>query len=185
VNDVSGLEWDTAMADTVASTGCGLVMMHTRGRPQEWRSQPRLDLPEVLPLVFAGLCDRLVSAEAAGVESDRILADPGFGFGKIDAENMALLAGLWRLHQLGRPLLVGLSRKGFLGKAVSAVQNADLPPADARRVATVAGNVAAILAGAHVLRVHELQAAREAAAVADALLDAENPFPHRASGLET
>lgn len=182
VNDVSGFEWDTGMARTVAEAGCGVVLMHTRGRPSQWRTQPRLSPAQVVPLVFSGLCERLTMAEAAGVASDRILADPGFGFGKIDAENMVLLAGLSRLHELGRPLLVGLSRKKFLGQVVRHVQNTEGSAAETRRVATIAGNVAAILAGAHILRVHELQAAREAAAVADALLEAEVPVLQKAVG---
>ena len=182
VNDVSGFEWDTGMARTVAETGCGVVLMHTRGRPSQWKTQSRLSPAQVVPLVFSGLCERLTSAEAAGVASERILADPGFGFGKIDRENIVLLAGLRRLHELGRPLLVGLSRKGFLGHLVRPVQGAEGPASETRRVATIAGNVAAILAGAHILRVHDLQAAREAAAVADALLEAEAPILQKAVG---
>ena len=143
--------------------------------------------------MFAGLIEGLALAEAAGVASDAIVLDPGFGFGKRGAENFVLLAHLGVLHQLGRALLVGLSRKGFLGDAVKGVQRtgglaaglaADVAPAPAaslaagpaasaalqRGPATLAGNVAAILAGAHVLRVHDLQSAREAAAVADAVL---------------
>jgi len=184
INDVSGLEWDTDMARTVAETGCGLILMHTRGRPTQWKLQTRLPASKVLPIVFSGLCERLSLAEASGLSSERILIDPGFGFGKIDNENMVLLAGLGRLHELGRPLLVGLSRKGFLGKAVRSVQKADLPVIEARRAATLAANVAAILAGAHVLRVHELQPAREAAAVADALLEAEEPTLKKVVGFD-
>jgi dihydropteroate synthase len=184
INDVSGLEWDTDMARTVAATGCGLVLMHTRGRPMQWRLQTRLPASKVLPIVFSGLCERLALAEASGLSSERILIDPGFGFGKIDNENMVLLAGLGRLHELGRPLLVGLSRKGFLGKTVRSVQSAELAIAEARSVATIAANVAAILAGVHMLRVHDLQSAREAAAVADALLDAEEPTLKKAVGFD-
>jgi dihydropteroate synthase len=170
VNDVSGLTWDQAMASAIASTGCGLVLMHTRGRPAEWAVQQRLAPSEVLPTVFAGLMQQLALAEAAGIPDEKIVADPGFGFGKRGAENWALLAGLARLHELGRPLLAGISRKSFLGDAVGSVQPEKLGAADARRVASVAAGVAAILAGAHILRVHDLQAAREAAAVADAIL---------------
>jgi dihydropteroate synthase len=184
INDVSGLEWDTDMARVIAETGCGLVLMHTRGRPTQWRLQTRLPASKVLPIVFSGLCERLALAEASGLSSERILIDPGFGFGKIDNENMVLLAGLGRLHELGRPLLVGLSRKGFLGKAVRSVQKTELPVAEARRIASLAANVAAILAGVHVLRVHDLQSAREAAAVADALLDAEEPTLKKAVGFD-
>src|ERR1700722_4783567 len=122
VNDASGLTWDQAMAAAIASTGCGVVLMHTRGRPQEWAVQTRLAPSEVLPTVFAGLMQQLALAEAAGIPDEKIVADPGFGFGKRGAENWELLAGLARLHELGRPLLAGVSRKGFLGDVVSAVQ---------------------------------------------------------------
>jgi dihydropteroate synthase len=170
INDVSGLMWDEAMAEVIAQTGCGLVLMHARGRPTDWKSQPRLEGNEVVPTVFAGLIEQMMQAEALGISAERIVVDPGFGFGKRGTENFALLAGLRRLRELGRPLLIGLSRKGFLGDAVRPVQAKQAESASARRVATEAGNVAAVLAGAHVLRVHDLQPAREAAAVADAVL---------------
>jgi dihydropteroate synthase len=172
INDVSGLTWDHAMADVVAQSGCGLVLMHARGRSGEWKSLPALDSSVVVPVVFAGLCEQLAQAEAVGIRTERIVVDPGFGFGKRGAENFALLAGLGRLRELGRPLLIGLSRKGFLGEAVKPVQGKDPDLGEARRMATVAANVAAILAGAHVLRVHDLHATREAAAVSDAVLNA-------------
>ena len=173
VNDVSGLQWDGAMAEAVAETGCGLVLMHTRGRPPEWRNMPALGREAMLRHVFGGLVEGLALAEMRGIRSESIVLDPGFSFGKTGAENFALLGDLDMLHQLGRPLLVGLSRKGFLGEAVRAVlppDRASAPPSVTRREATLAGNVAAILAGAHVVRVHDLQATREAAAVADAVL---------------
>ena len=173
INDVSGLTWDEAMADVVAQTGCGLVLMHARGRPGDWQSQPAIDAGQVVPLIFAGLCEQMVEAEAAGIGTERIVVDPGFGFGKRGAENFALLAGLRRLHELGRPLLIGLSRKGFLGEVVEPLQAKGLNLLQARRIATEAANVAAILGGVHVLRVHDLQTAREAAAVADAVLNAD------------
>jgi dihydropteroate synthase len=173
VNDVSGLTWDPSMSNAVAQCGCGLVLMHARGRSAEWQTLPGLDGEEVVPLVFAGLCEQLAQAEAAGIRTERIVLDPGFGFGKRGAENFALLARLGRLRELGRPLLVGLSRKGFLGDAVKPFQQKELALSEARRIATAAANVAAILAGAHVVRVHDLQAAQEAAAIADAVLNAE------------
>lgn len=175
INDVSGLTWDRAMAGIVAQSGCGLVLMHARGRSGEWQTLPGLDSDAVVPIVFAGLCEQLAHAEAAEIRTERIVLDPGFGFGKRGAENFALLARLGRLRELGRPLLVGLSRKGFLGEAVKHLHHKDKALAEARRVATTAANVTAILAGAHVLRVHDLQPAREAAAVADAVLNAVNP----------
>lgn len=172
INDVSGLTWDRAMAGSVARSGCGLVLMHARGRSDEWRSLPGLEGEAVVPLVFAGLCEQLAQAEAAGIKTERIVVDPGFGFGKRGAENFALLARLGRLRELGRPLLVGLSRKGFLGDAVKPFQHKELTLGEARRIATAAANVTAILAGAHVLRVHDVQAAQEAAVIADAVLNA-------------
>ena len=125
--------------------------------------------------VLGGLTAGLALADEAGVAAERIVLDPGFGFGKRGLENFALLAELPGLRRLGRGLLIGLSRKGFLGAAVRGVQPVTAQPltaAEARRDATLAANVAAILAGAHVLRVHDLQASREAAAVADAVLAA-------------
>jgi dihydropteroate synthase len=164
VNDVSGLLWDEAMAAVVAEVQTGLVLMHTRGRPREWRSQPPLTAGEVLPLVLEELGERLAAAVAAGIPREKIVLDPGFGFGKCGAENFALLADFRRLAELGLPTLAGLSRKGFLGDAVADVG------AVARVNATMAANVAAILGGAHIVRVHDLQEAREAAAIADAVL---------------
>lgn len=175
VNDVSGLQWDGTMAQVVAETGCGLVLMHTRGRPPEWKSMAALGREQMLRHVFGGLVEGLALAEMTGIETEAIVLDPGFSFGKFGGENFALLAELSSLHQLGRPLLVGLSRKGFLGEAVRGVQTererTDMPSL-ARRDATLAGNVAAVLAGAHIVRVHDLQATREAVAVADAVLAA-------------
>jgi dihydropteroate synthase len=175
INDVSGLTWDPDMAATVSSTRCGLVLMHTRGRPSDWANQPPIPTEEVLPTVFSGLCESLAFAESAGIATSRIVADPGFGFGKRGQENFTLLANLSRLHQLGRPILIGLSRKRFLGEALRLLQPATpnlSAPATARRTATLAANTATILAGAHILRVHDVEHTREAAAVADYILNA-------------
>jgi len=163
VNDVSGLLWDDAMGETVAELCAGLVLMHTRGRPTEWRTQPPIPAADVVPLVLDGLDERLATARAAGILQNRIVLDPGFGFGKRGDENFALLAGFERFSELGRPLLAGLSLKGFLGAVVAPLN------ALSRVNATMAANVAAILAGAHIVRIHDLQEAREAIAVADAI----------------
>ena len=171
VNDVSGLLWDEGMAAAVAASGCGLVLMHTRGRSKEWRTQPALEPREVVvPVVMGGLRKQLAVALGAGVPREKIVLDPGFGFGKLGSENFVLLARLERLRELGYPVLAGVSRKGFLGEAVRELQLPDMPVSEARLMATVAGNVAAVLQGAHVLRVHDVQAAREAAVVADEVL---------------
>jgi dihydropteroate synthase len=170
INDVSGLTWDDDMGKELARSRCGFVLMHTRGRPNEWRDQSPLAHEEVVPSIFLGLCEGIALAEACGIDTENLVVDPGFGFGKLGSENFALLAQLSRLHQLNRPMLVGLSRKRFLSDAVTPVQEANLPPATSRRTATIAAHTAAVLAGAHILRVHDIQPAREAAAVADAML---------------
>ena len=170
INDVSGLLWDDAMAPTVAETGCGLVLMHTRGRSGEWRELPPLPDRQVLPLVREGLRERMESAFSARIREEKIVLDPGFGFGKIGRENVALLAGVSDLGELGRPLLIGLSRKGFLGDLVRPVRGGSSAlPAEDRRLATLAANVIAATQGAHVLRVHDLRETREAVAVVDAV----------------
>ncbi len=163
VNDVSGLLWDPAMAATIAAARCGVFLMHTRGLPSQWASQPPLPTPAVLSTVLAGLSERLSAAASAGIADNSIVLDPGFGFGKRGDENWTLLSRLPLLHALNRPLLVGLSRKGFL------IADADL---DARDAATNIAGTAAVLQGAHILRVHNVRGARAAADIADKLLSA-------------
>jgi dihydropteroate synthase len=176
VNDVSAGLWDAEMLSTLAELECGTILMHTRGKPDEWKTQPALAQDEVMPLVLAGLEDRRNEATAAGVERRRIVLDPGLGFGKRMDENYPILAHLSELHPLEQPILVGASRKGFLAQTVAqapllaAIHEGVPPPVNARLNATTAANVAAILAGAHILRVHETQPAAEAAAIADRIL---------------
>ena len=172
VNDVSGLLWDEQMPAAVRETGCGLVLMHARGRPAEWRTQPALPPGQALAVVRDGLRAQFAKARSAGIAEEAVVLDPGFGFGKRGPENFELLAGLPRLQELGRPLLIGLSRKGFLGEAVAGIAMQETPPAEGRRAATLAANVAAVLQGAQVLRVHDVRLTREAVAVADAVLAA-------------
>ncbi len=179
VNDVSGLTWDESMAGTLAdgSPPPGVVLMHTRGTPSEWHTLPRLDPVAIEPLVRKELSACIEQAKRAGIPADRIILDPGFGFGKLGRENYPLLARLHSLHTLGRPILVGLSRKGFLAHALSSTHIGttftNSPPPVAKRLhATIAANTAAILAGAHVVRVHDVAAAIEAAWVADTVLAA-------------
>jgi dihydropteroate synthase len=176
------------MAATCASLNCGVVLMHTRGRPQQWRTLPALAPDEVLPLVLRELEVRVHAALAAGIARDAIVLDPGFGFGKAFDENFPLLAHLDALHALGFPLLAGLSRKGFLRRISQQEDQPGAPgtgsPASSARwggdldsetwVPTTAANTAAILAGAHILRVHDVHPARETADLADRILSAES-----------
>ncbi len=168
INDVSGFLWDETMPTACAELGCGVVLMHTRGKMYEWRTQPRLSRDEVVPLVQRELRERANAAVAAGVRRERIVLDPGFGFGKVGDENYPLLAHLDELHALGYPILAGTSRKSFLGKTLEKIYGSAVPP-DQRLNATLASITAAVLAGTHFIRVHDVEAAHEAIAIADAI----------------
>jgi dihydropteroate synthase len=172
VNDVSGHTWDAAMSATCADLRCGALLMHAHNRPNDWANQPPLAPDAVLSLVLGGLRHSIALAEAAGIPRAQIVLDPGFGFGKLGNANYTLLAHFEQLQQLGLPLLAGTSRKGFLGKTLAALNHGQPVPSHARQNGTLASSVAAILAGAHILRIHEVRAAAEAAAIADAILAA-------------
>lgn len=186
INDVSGHQWDPAMSTTCARFACGVVLMHSRGTPQTWRSLPPLPQEDLLPHILTGLDERIQAAIATGIHPNTIVLDPGFGFGKIGAENYTLHAHLDALHTLNRPILVGTSRKGFLAKTIADaifqaphVQTlgpelpAEFPASFPHLHATTASNVAAILAGAHLIRVHDVLPALEAAAITDAILNTQ------------
>ncbi len=172
VNDVSGHLWDAAMTKNCARLGCGTVLMHTRGRPQDWATQTPLASEDILPLVLKGLRERIDVATAAGIARNKIVLDPGFGFGKRLDENYPLLAQFDQLQQLHLPILAGVSRKGFLAQALAPLYEETLPPPEARLHATTAANVAAILNGAHIVRTHDVLPAVEAAAITDRILAA-------------
>jgi dihydropteroate synthase len=173
VNDVSGFLWDEEIAATCASLGCGVVLMHTRGKPDEWRALPKLSPEEVLPLVKRELEDRLQAALRAGVSRERIVLDPGYGFGKRFEENYPLLAGQAELRELGQPLLAGVSRKSFLARTLAPLFGGADAPMEKRLHATIAATTAAILAGADIVRVHDVRPAVEAARIADVLLNSQ------------
>ncbi len=170
INDVSGFLWDPELAGVCAEARCGVVLMHTRGRPDQWRTLPALAREEVLPLVRDGLRERYAAAEAAGVEAARIVLDPGYGFGKAFDANYALLAGQDELLALGRPLLAGVSRKSFLGRTLGRLHNGPDAPAGEREHATLAACTAAVLNGASLLRAHSVRSVVDAAAITDAVL---------------
>src|SRR5579859_3275881 len=178
VNDVSGFCWDRDMPAACAEMGCGVVLMHTRGTPEEWRTQTRLASDDLLLLVREGLAASFKAARDAEISADSIVLDPGYGFGKRLDANYDLLARQAELLELGRPLLAGLSRKSFLTRTLAQSGNLGASLDDARlfaeamETASVAALVAAILAGASIVRVHAVRAAVEAAAIADAVLAA-------------
>jgi dihydropteroate synthase len=166
VNDVSGFRWDPQMAKTVADLKCGAVLMHMRGRPEEWRNLPPAG--DIVLLVKRELKDWAEQAVVTGVRRERIVLDPGFGFGKNFEQNYPLMRRFSELQAAGFPLLAGTSRKSFIGRTL-AVDGKDAPP-ERRLYGTLATQVALILAGVHILRTHDVKASVETARIADAIL---------------
>ncbi len=169
VNDVSALRWDTIMPATLADLSCGVILMHTRGRPEEWRSLPAS--ADIVAEVKNDLQRWSAAAISAGITRDRLMLDPGFGFGKRFTENYPLLARFSEFHELGFPLLSGTSRKSFIGRTLAS-EGKDAPEEE-RLYGTLATVVASVLQGAHIVRVHDARPAVEALKVADEVLQAE------------
>ncbi len=165
VNDVTALA-DPGMAAVVARRGAGLVLMHMAGTPATMQRDPHYE--DVAREVRGHLADRLAAARAAGVSPACIALDPGIGFGKTVRHNFELLARLDELKPLGRPLLVGVSRKSFIGRAL------DLP-VDQRLEGGLAAGAVAVFLGASILRTHDVAATVRAARIAEALREARRP----------
>ena len=164
INDVSALG-DPEMAAVVADSDAGLVLMHMRGTPETM--QTLIGYRDVAAEVADELEPRLFAALEAGIEAERIVVDPGIGFAKTAAQNLELISRLGVLvERLGRPVLLGASRKAFIGALLGGIA------ADERDAGTVGACVAGLAAGARIFRVHEVRAAREALEVADAVFRA-------------
>jgi dihydropteroate synthase len=163
VNDVSGFRWDAQMIKTLAALKCGAVMMHMRGRPEEWRSLPAV--ADVVMLVKRELRDWVDFAVTKGVKRETIVLDPGFGFGKNLEQNYPLLKRFDELHGLRYPLLAGVSRKSFIGRALA--KNGKDASIEERLLGTVATETALILKGAHIIRTHDVRACADAVKMAD------------------
>jgi len=167
------------MAGILARDQPGAILMHTRGAPRAWSSLPPLPHADILPLIVSGLAHTLSLARAAGMQRANMVLDPGFGFGKMGDENFVLLSHFSELHQFALPLLAGVSRKRFLTAHLAQATDSN------SLQATSAANVAAILAGAHLVRVHDVVAGRAAASVADAILSSAQPDdPAHPSGIK-
>lgn len=173
VNDISALRFDPRLAAVVARERAALVLMHMQGAPDMMQDAPRYD--DVVAEVRDFLAERLDAAAAAGIPAGRIIVDPGIGFGKTADHNLALIDGLGALAGLGRPVLVGVSRKAFLGRILDR-------PVGERLEGTIAASVLAADRGAHVLRVHDVAAMRRAAAVADAVRTRSAALPAPGEG---
>ena len=163
VNDVSGFLWDPQMRKTLAELKCGAILMHMRGRPQEWKTLPALS--DVVTVVKRELRERCDAAVIAGMKRERMVIDPGFGFGKNREENYPLLRRFDEFHQLRYPLLVGVSRKSFIGGAL-ARNGGDVAVSD-RLFGTLAAETVAIMKGAHIIRTHDVRACADAVRIAD------------------
>jgi dihydropteroate synthase len=166
INDVSALGHDAASAGVVASAKCPVILMHAQGAPKTMQLNPRYD--DVLLDVYDGLEARVVAAEVAGIARERICIDPGIGFGKTFAQNLQLMAGLSLFHGLGLPVLVGLSRKGFVGAVTGEM------PASARVSGSVGGALAAAAQAVHILRVHDVKETRAALDMFNASLNPDS-----------
>ena len=160
VNDVSGLRYEPALADVVARSGAPIVLMHTRGRSQQMYEQA--SYTDVVGEVLDELRESMAFATTSGIAAERIILDPGLGFAKDAAQSCEVLARFDEFAELGRPLLAGPSRKSFITRAVGA----RVPPAE-RDWATAAAVTAAVLAGAHIVRVHAVRQMLQVVRVAD------------------
>ena len=161
VNDISALGFDPAMAALVAHEKVPAVLMHMRGTPRTMQADPQYT--DVVREVRDFLAERLYDAMDAGIDAESIVLDPGIGFGKTLEHNLQLLRGLPALAALGQPLLVGVSRKAFIGKILDGLG------AEQRLEGSLAAAVAAVLGGANIVRVHDVVETCRAVRVADAL----------------
>jgi len=168
INDVTALRGDTAMAGVVAQSTVRCCLMHMQGEPRTMQAAPHYD--DVVDDVRAFLEERLAFAVAAGIAEERIVLDPGIGFGKTAQHNLQLLDRLDELVAIGRPLLIGTSRKSFLGRL--AARGGAEPGVRERLPGTIATNVIALERGASIFRVHDVAPVRDALAVAAATLGA-------------
>jgi dihydropteroate synthase len=162
VNDISGLCFDPGMVPLCTKTRAGVICMHMQGTPQTMQIAPHYD--DVVREVSEYLGGRLTSLEESGISRERVVIDPGIGFGKTPAHNLALLKNISRLRALGRPVLIGHSRKRFLAKILGR-------ELDETSAATIGAAVAAALLGADLLRVHDVRATRDALAACWAVLE--------------
>lgn len=163
VNDVSALSMDVSMASVCREYDAPVVLMHMRGDPKTMQFDVEYD--DVMSTVFAYLAERIAYAVRHGIADNKIIIDPGVGFGKAESGNLALIRNLGELKTLGRPILVGASRKSFIGKITG-------EEVDNRLNSTIAAHTAAIMNGANIVRTHDVAAAKSAALMVDAITGA-------------
>jgi dihydropteroate synthase len=168
LNDVSGLRMDPRLGDVARRAQVPLILMHMRGTPQTMQRGPFAR--DVIRDVMAGLRDAVTRAKRAGLAKKQLLLDPGIGFGKKYEQNFEILARLPEFARLGCPIVIGTSRKAFLGKALAGSGTPSLP-ADERLLGTASTVTASILGGAHIVRVHDVAEIVRVARIADAILN--------------
>jgi dihydropteroate synthase len=164
INDISAMQFDEKMAGIATRYKAPVILMHMRGTPKTMQ-QGDLSYPSLRSDIIGFLGERIEEATAAGIERDAIIIDPGIGFGKSAEDNIRLLKYLEEFKGLGRPILIGTSRKGFIGKTTGG-------GAEERLEGTAATVTAAILNGAHVVRVHDVGFMKKVAIMADAIKNA-------------
>jgi dihydropteroate synthase len=175
VNDISALRFDFHTADEAAQVGAGLVLMHSRGSPATMHKLP--PVPDIIHEVTRSLGSSIKMAERRGVKRESIVIDPGIGFGKSQEQNVELIARLDVLIQAfpDFPLLIGSSRKSFIGR-ILADEDGNPAPAEQRLHGTMASITAAILKGAHIIRVHDVKATIETLRVVEAIKISDRPL---------
>ncbi|MBE9502930.1 MAG: dihydropteroate synthase [Proteobacteria bacterium] len=162
INDISALRFDTRMAEVAAKANCPLILMHIKGTPGDMQINPNYDC--VMTEVIHSLKESIDIAVMAGVDPDKIIVDPGIGFGKRLDDNLTIIKHLEELKTLGKAILVGPSRKSFIGSLLG------IPDPDERLEGTLSASVIAAAKGAHIVRVHDVRESHKALAVADAIL---------------
>jgi dihydropteroate synthase len=168
INDIKAARGDSRIFDRVAAAGAGMVLMHMQGTPKTMQAEPHYD--DVVAEVRDFLAGRMSAARAAGVDAESLILDPGIGFGKRVEDNLALIESVDKLAALGRPVLLGVSRKGFIGRILNA------PPED-RLEGSIGAALVGLVRGAHILRVHDVKSVGQAARVADAILASRESPP--------
>jgi len=161
VNDISGLRFDTGMAKTAAKYKAGCVIMHIKGRPKTMQRAPRYK--DVMLDIVRWLKEGVRIAQAAGLKKQNLMIDPGVGFGKTLKHNLQILKGISKLDVLRLPILVGASRKSFIGKVLNL-------PVEERLFGTAASCALAVAGGAHIVRVHDVAAMKQVVEIADAVM---------------
>jgi dihydropteroate synthase len=172
LNDISALRMDPRLAEVARRARTPLILMHMRGTPRTMQRGPFAR--DVIRDVTAGLRDAVARATRAGLSTTQLLLDPGIGFGKKHEQNFEILARLPELARLDRPIVIGTSRKAFLGKALAGSEGPSVPPGE-RLLGTAATVTASIFGGAHIVRVHDVAEMVRVMRVADQIVNSTRP----------